>query len=758
MQKLFPVSFCSVVLLINSAAVQAQQPEASAQVGVCPIPKPLFDDSILPIADLPQDAIGVRADRADIDSATELASFFGNVEVQLNQQRLQTEQAQVNQQSGSINASGATNYTNGYVQVVSENFRLNSADNRAFLSGAQYQLIASGARGKADVLSLSPQRIVLEGSTFTTCPTENPAWQMSAEEISLSENEEWGEAWHAKFELFGVPLLYLPYINFPVTDARKTGLLFPTIRSSQNNGFELEAPFYINIAPNMDATITPRYMAERGLQLQAEYRFLSAAGSGQYNVAYLSDDNSTAADESRYLWRIEQSHQWSDQWRAYVNGTFISDDDYLNDFGSDFAGRADAQLYRHAQLDYLSDNWQVTLRAEDFELLGNYRSPYRTMPQLVSHYKLSAPLNLDVDFFSELSHFRNQDDSTDSAIRIHLEPRVRFHLEQPGYDWLAELSYAYTHYNQEQNLTTGLTENPTRSLPMFRWQGRFNFERTLELKGTSYLHTLQPQIQYLYVPYRDQSGIGVYDSTLMQDDYQGLFRARRFSGLDRIADANQVTVGASSSLFDQQAREVARISFGQIYYFDNSKTQLLEQTNANVESRSDLALETRFRISNNLYFNSAIQYDMERNSTRKSQTSVEYRQDKFNLIQLSHRTVTNLLENDVEQLGLLGVLELNSSWQLASNWYYDLENSRTNDALIALQYSDCCWAMRISGYRRINRNLEFNTGMPFSGQPEFDNGVSIQFIIKGLGGDNRSLLDLLEQSLFGYRHPFHLSN
>jgi LPS-assembly protein len=758
MVKIFQTSIWTVALSVSCAAVHAQQPSRPALSEVCPVPAPLFTTPISPIKDLPIGAIGVRADRADIDSESEVASFFGNVEVQFDQQQLRTEQAQIDQQTGNINASGSTLFTDGYVQVSSENFRLNSGENRAFLSGAEYQLTETGAHGKADLLSLSPAQVLLEGSTFTTCPSDSPVWQMSAQEISLNEDEAWGEAWHAKFELFGVPVLYLPYINFPVTEERKSGFLFPTFGSSQKNGFEVEVPYYFNIAPNMDATIAPRYMAERGVQMQAEFRTLTATGSGQYNVAYLESDKSTEDNAARYLWRVEQTQRWGENWRAYVNGTFISDDDYLNDLGSDFAGRADAQLYRHAQLDYLSEDWQVTMRAEDFELLGSYRSPYRTMPQIKSFYATDLGLDLDFSLFSEMSHFQNQDLSQDTATRVHVEPQLSFHLEQPGYDWLAELSYAYTYYNQEFDLERSRSKNPSRSLPTFRWRGRVNLERTIDIQQQSYTHTLQPQIQYLYIPYRDQTGIGIYDSTLMQDDYQGLFRARRFSGLDRIADANQVTIGASSSLFDQQAREVARVSLGQIYYFENSETQLLESSTATTESRSDLALETRFRINNNMYFNSSIQYNLELDSTRKSQTTLEYRLDEFNLIQLSHRTVTNLLENDVEQVGMLGVVELSPTWQLASNWYYDLQNNRTNDAFIALQYSDCCWAMRISGYRRINRNLELNTGMPAVGEPEFDNGISVQFIIKGLGSDNRSLLDMLEQSLFGYRHPFHLSN
>ncbi|MFC0446476.1 LPS-assembly protein LptD [Pseudidiomarina halophila] len=748
-----------ISLYLCGTTVAAAQAQDNAEfLSQCPVRAPLFQlDELKPIRNLSTDAIGVRANQADIDSQTSIASFTGNVEVQFNDQYLLTEQATVNQATGNINASGATRFTDGYVQVASENFRLNSGTNRAYLAGAEYQLIDTGAHGTAEILSIAPEQVLLEGSTFTTCPTDDPAWQLSAQEISINEDEAWGEAWHAKFELFGVPVLYVPYLNFPITDERKTGFLFPTIRSSQKNGFEFELPYYINIAPNQDATITPRYMAERGLQMQAEYRVLTEDGFGQLNLAYLNEDESLATSDSRYLWRVEHEQNWSQHWRSYINALDISDDDYLNDFGSDFAGRADAQIYRHARLDYLDDNIHVMLRAEDFEILGNYRSPFRTVPQIVGQAEWQGPSILSYGLFSELTHFRNQEDSSEYASRFHIEPQVNLSIEEPAYDWLTELSYSYTYYDQAAN-EAGLSENPSRGLPQFRMRGRLNLERQFNWDNANYRQTLQPQIQYLYVPYREQSDIGIYDSTLMQDDYRGLFRARRFSGLDRIADANQVTIGASTSVFNQSARELMRFSVGQIYYFDDSRVNLFDEASQVSDDRSDLAFEARFRLGQRVFVNGAVQYDLEQESTRKSQTAVEYRVNESNLVQLSHRQVTNILNDDIEQLGLQTVYQVNTKWQLATNWYYDLQQKRTNDALLALQYNDCCWAVRVSAYRRVNRNLELQQFDPLSGEPEFDNGVSIQFIIKGLGSDNGNLLELIEQSLFGYRHPFYLSN
>lgn len=752
------ISFALTIGFANQAKAQ----DNTAFLQQCPVRAPLFASADLdPIDGLETGLIGVRADAANIDSETTLASFTGNVQVQLDNQFLLTEQATVNQSSGNINASGATQFTDGYVQVSSDNFRLNSGDNRAYLAGARYQLNESGAHGTAELLSISPEQVLLAGSTFTTCPTDQPAWQLSADEINLSEDEAWGEAWHAKFELFGVPVLYVPYINFPITDERKSGFLFPTVRSSQKNGFEFEIPYYINIAPNQDATITPRYMAERGLQLKGEYRALTEDGFGQVNVAYLDQDDTLESDDSRYLWRVEHEQSWSPNWRSYVNILDISDDDYLNDFGSQFAGRADAQLYRHARVDYHTDHARVMLRAEDFEILGDYRAPYRTAPQLSTFFDWQGSQAMEFNLFSELTHFRNQNDSNDYATRFHIEPAVELTFEEPAYAILSELRYSYTYYDQAalNDLNSApLSENPSRSVPQFRVRGRLNLERDFAWGEDRYQQTLQPQIQYLYVPYRDQSAIGIYDSTLMQDDYQGLFRARRFSGLDRIADANQVTIGASTSIFNENARELLRFSAGQIYYFDDSRVSLFDEDSQIADDRSELAFETRFRFNDRVFLNAAMQYDMEQNNTRKSQTAIEYRIDERNLIQFSHRQVTNILDDDIEQLGLQAVYQVKANWQVASNWFYDLEQKRTNDALLALQYNDCCWAIRVSAYRRINRNLELQATDPMNRQPEFDNGVSVQFIIKGLGSDNSNLFDLIEQSLFGYRHPFYLSN
>ncbi|TDP32617.1 LPS-assembly protein [Idiomarina aquatica] len=749
------LSFC----LLPSAfvtEVAAQEPAP-----LCPSTTVAFDFKAIQSAEpLAQDVIKVSANDAEIFD-NERANFGGDVIIRRNNQWLFTESAQINQQQSVIDATGGVRFTDGYINVYGESFNFDGGTEVAKLRQTQYEMSTTNARGQAEQLEISPQHVNLLGSSFTTCPADNPAWQLTAERIEIDEESDFGRAWGAKLELFDVPVFYLPYFTFPVTENRKSGFLYPTIDSSSLNGVELEAPYYFNIAPNMDATVAPVLMSERGVMLKTEYRYLFADHAGQVNVNYLPSDDARVDNADRYLWHVNHNARFNEHWSAYLDVTQISDDNYLNDFGSEFAGRADTHLYRVAQLDYVERNWHLRMRTEDYELLGQFRSPYRTLPQLSLNYQSNQLEGLSLDWYNELTYFQNQVRTRNYATRIHSAPSLNYWFEEPAFDAEAEVSYLVTHYRQ-QNDNPALEDEVTRALPRARLRGRLNLERYFSQDGNEYRQTLEPQIQYLFVPYENQQNIGIYDTTLMQDDYNGLFRAQRFSGLDRIAEANQVTYGVSSSLFDQNERERLRLSLGQIYYFDDSRTQLLDSQSQVTSSNSEWVGDINWAIDSSWSLRSSIQYDTELNRTRKSQTALEYRLDNKNLVQINHRKATNILNSDIEQMGTQAVWQLSNQWQVAANVYYDLSNDRVNDAILGVQYSSCCWALRVSAYRRINRDLESASSafaMQAAGNPaQFDNGVSLQFIISGLSSDSNSLIDMLEKSIYGYRRPFYLSN
>lgn len=694
------------------------------------------------------------------------ATFYGNVVVRFDQQLVRTDEARYNQETGQLSASGGVLYTDDYVAIQGEQILADTLNQSARLDNVDYYLLGTAARGSAGLLSIQTENDIraldFADASFTTCPGERPVWEVRANSIQMNENEGWGSARGAQIRLFDVPLVYIPRFSFPITDERKSGLLYPTIGSSSRNGLEIEAPYYFNLAPNYDATLAPRYMSRRGIMGMAEGRYLSQNQRGQVNVEYLNNDTSLSQRNSRSFWRVEHQAQWTNNWSTYIDASEVSDVNYFNDFGSDFANRADAHIYRRGQADYLNNNWQAQLQIEDFQMLGPYQSPYRSVPRLSLWYDTGLPSRQGIrtNWHTELTQFERQG-GPEKATRFHTDPGATYIMRRPGWEWSAEGRMLLTHYEQEQiENETLVSRSISRAVPEFRLHGQINLERPLTLGNSTGVQTLQPQAQFLYTPYRDQRDIGVYDSVPLQDDYNGLFRKRRFSGLDRVADANQVTLGATTSIFSQRADELMRLSLGQIFYFSDSETQLFDETTQVADNKSELAADLDFKISSRWFFNTSVQYDNQMNQMQKSRSAVEYRKDDNNLVQLNFRQVRGLIgtETDVEQIGMLGTWQLSQNWAVAGHWYRDMQNGTTLDANFGVQYESCCWAVRLSGYRRIDRNFDgLQTNQALT-PAEFDNGVSFQFIITGLSADRSSLVGMLQQGIFGYRRPFYLSN
>lgn len=766
--RLPTLAFFPLLSLSAFAHGQDASPALSSQCIAPPnwyVPS-VVDPSVTPALRRAVPYILITADDVEV-IRNQRATYMGQVEMRHEQQMLQTDRATFDQTTGVFEASGGLIYQDPQVAVRGESIVAQPEQNEATIQSLDYYLRGTAARGYAGQLSISQRndysQLRFSQASFTTCPGDRPVWEVRASRIDMNEDEGWGSARGAQIRLFDVPIIYIPRFSFPITDERKSGLLYPTVRSSGRNGLEIELPYYFNLAPNYDATLAPRIMTERGLMGLAEGRYLDEIQRAQVNLEYLNNDSSRTSDASRYFWRVEHETQLNNNWSTYVDASQVSDVNYINDFGSDFANRADAHLYRRGQADYVNRHWQAQVQVEDFQLLGPYQRPFRTIPRLSARYQSSQPRRqgFQLDWHSELTRFERQDGSPEQATRFHTDPGLTYLMRRPGWEWSAEGRMLMTHYEQELIEDDALVSRSiSRAVPEFRLHGQVNLERNFDFAGTTGVQTLQPQAQFLYTPYRDQRQIGVFDSVPLQDDYNGLFRKRRFSGLDRIADANQLTLGASSSIFNQQADELLRFSVGQIFYFRDSETQLFDTTTQVTDNTSELAAELDFRLSSRWYFNSSVQYDSQLDSMQKSRSALEYRKNENNLIQLNFRQLRGLTgtETDVEQVGTLGTWQLSSQWSVAGHWYRDLKNSATLDANFGVQYESCCWAVRVSAYRRIDRNFEdIQAGQTITPAP-FDNGVSVQFVITGLSADRTGLAGMLQQGIFGYRRPFYLSH
>ncbi len=759
----------TIVISLPTFALDAEQEDAQLQLK-CAVP------TFVPIAtngvQITDDNVRITSKFSSIEK-DQFANFSGDVMLIDKSQTITADQLTFDRLLMKFNAQGNIHYQNKSIGILAEELSASKDDQSSVMLNTSYQLYDNPGHGSAGELEInSKDGLSLLDSTYTTCVGEDPDWQITASEIEISADGITGQAYHAKIRLFDVPVLYLPYFSFPVSKERKSGFLYPSIGSSSNSGLEIETPYYWNIAPNIDATLTPYYMSKRGTQLKTEFRYLTDLQSGNINIEYLNRDNAiTSNNDARYLARLQHIGTFSDNFRAYIDYTTISDDNYLVDIGSKEYNSNDAYLYQLGELAYFGENWQATMKIQDFEILGIHQPSYKTLPHIeilaLQPFTLFSTPKLKGQFelYSELTSFKAATKQQVSANRYHVEAGVNFPLSTPAWFLNSEFKLINTYY-QQRDIQSGsdLTKTVNRTLPKIRFHAGVNYDRTLSLFGNHYTHTLEPQIQYLYIPEKDQTAIGLYDTTNLQDDYNGLFRDRSYSGLDRIAGANQYTWGVTSRVLDQSNLEVFRLSVGRIHYLSDNNVfdELIDDSITTFDSetsqKSSVAANLFYRLSQEWQISSDIQYNTIENFTNKSQLSLNYQIDKYNSVQLNHRYTRNVSGNSLEQASMLTSFAISEDWAFVGRLTQDLQRSRSIESYAGVQYESCCWAIRVAYHRYINSNL--SAGSFNENRNQFNSGLVLQFIIKGLNGEQGAIgtQEMFDSSIFGYKRPYYLQN
>ena len=710
-----------------------------------------------PLEGLNLGEVDIQADDVEL-LGTQSAEFTGNVDINTVNMSLSAQTALIDKQRGLLNATGPIVYRDAVSNVNSSGLNADLNNSEISLLGADYKLTEQQGKGGAEKLTINDSGLVLMNASFTACPGETPAWEIEADEINLSREEGWGETHNAILRILNTPVLYLPYFTFPLDERRKSGLLTPSISSSDKYGLETITPYYWNIAPNLDATITPRYMANKGLQLKTELRYLTKQHEGLVGIEYLNKDDSEPALGERYMFHWQQKSYLNENWRASVDVTNVSDDNYITDLESSYASKTDTQLYRTGVLTHLGDTWRTDIKVQNFEVLGDHLESYTAIPQI--NFTQTAPWKFDHFDFSvsgELSHFTNSSAIIDQATRVHIEPKARFDYDQYAWSFLSEVSLLQTNYDQQGDLSgTQYKQSVSRTLPKVRLYSQLNFERDTSYLVQDGIQTLEPQIQYLYTPNKDQSDIGLYDTTKLQDDYYGLFRDTRFSGVDRIAAANQFTLGATTRLFDKKQEEIFNFSAGQIFYLSDDAKPTEQSLNSDTNYNALFAAQTMVHWHRRWYFSAGIQYNTDSKQMIQSNATLDYKGDNNQLVQLNHRYANDVSGNTIEQTGVFTSIPISDEWQFIASYHRDLENNRSVEILSGLQYESCCWAFQITGHRQIETDLNQSIGTE---QATFDSGISFNFVLKGLGSKSRyDAQKLLQQGIFGYRRPYFLNN
>lgn len=766
--RILSLSLITLFLCVSSIAIAAtglkNQPVEVKEMA-CPLP--IFPDIGKDVPIISDESIRISSLSTSINQNQD-ATFSGSVLLIDKSQKIKADTLTFNRLKMQIEAIGNIHYQGNKINIFADELSASKSEGSTQMTSASYQLDGNPGRGQAGNLAITDDGMLsLNNATFTTCPQERPDWQIKASEINLSASGDFGEAYNAQFRVLDFPVLYIPYFSFPVSNERLSGFLYPEFTTSTNSGVEITTPYYWNIAENYDATITPHYMSKRGLQLNTEFRYLHNQQSGKIDIEYLDNDKEIQSnDDPRYLARIQHIGTVSDNFRGYIDYTTISDDNYLVDIESKQYNSNDAYLYQTGEIAYFAEQWQVRALLQDFEVLGDHEPSYQTLP----HIEISAQQPLDVlngqlELYSEITNFQASEDEQVEANRYHVEAGFVLPIARPAWFLNSEVKLMHTYYQQDNiSSTSELDERVSRTLPKVRIHGGINFDRQVNAFGQQYRHTFEPQMQYLYVPEEDQSMIGLYDTTVLQDDFHGIFRDTSYSGLDRIAAANQYTWGVTSRLLDEDNFEVVRLSIGRIQYLD-SKTSVLANNsgvldNSSIdETKSSLAADLFYRINHQWQLSGDIQYNTLDDYTNKGQINVDYQINKYNLIQLNHRYTRNVSGDALEQISGLASFALNDNWAFVGRITQDLQHDRSLESYAGFQYESCCWAVRIAYHRHINSNLDSIT-FAQEGREEFDTGINIKFIMKGLDGIQSAIgtQEMFDKSIFGYKRPYHLQN
>ncbi len=613
--------------------------------------------------------------------------FAGDVRLMQLDQLLETDELLYDPESRLVDIPVWLRYTDALIQLEAARAHYDVADGTGQFEEVIYRLVGHDGSGSADTVAMiEPTLARLEQFGFTTCDPDRPDWQLKAARVDLALDRGVGTARHARLEFKGVPILYSPWMTFPLTDDRKSGFLYPRFGRSGSDGFDVSVPWYWNIAPNQDATFTGRWIEKRGNMLDTEYRFLGERQRGQLDLEILPNDR--RAGSTRHYGQFDYRARLAPRWSARADFRRASDDDYFIDLGSDLVDSSVQFLRSVASIRGSGRDWTLDVLADDFQVLdanvAEGREPYRRLPRAV--FVAGRPLGGGVEWHldSEFVHFDRDAGVTGTRLDVH--PSLRYELLAPGWFVRPELGLRTTRYA----LSGADTGSAGRTLPIASVDAGLMFERAAAAGRTQ---TLEPRVYYLYVPFRDQDDLPDFDTRDLTFGFSQLFHHNRFTGADRQGDANQVAMAVTSRLLDAtDGRSLLEGSLGQIIHFRDRRVQLPGR-DMERRSRSATVAEVAWRPSKSLAATAGLQWDTENSETEVARLGLSYRGKNAGQAALGYR----MRRDQVDQADVRVRYPVNERFNLIGRVLYSFEDDDTLEVLGGVEYESCCWALRLTG-------------------------------------------------------------
>ena len=718
---------------------------ADERAGELPSPPPEISKPVSPTPSQKSLPIHLEADRIEGRSGREIEAS-GNVMMQQGELKLFTKELYFLEAEQEVTANGEVRFEKQGDIIEGTLLKYDLDNDTGYMDGPKFRLAKKAGRkriGRGDarrVDFVGENRERLLDSRYTSCEVGQDDWFLRVRELDLDRMTEVGVARNASVEFMGVPFLYLPWVSFPLSDKRKTGFLPPTIGTTGRNGLELMIPYYWNIAPNMDATFTPRLLSRRGLQLQNEFRYLWPTFIGDLNFEFLPNDRQEGNNRDFLSWR--HNHNLTHGWTGRLNAQRASDDNYFRDLSTRVVDTSTTNLPRDAELRYTDNTWLFSTRVLSYQTLQDpdltkprIEIPYRLAPRLLLRGVKPSYLGANWNLESELTQFDHP--SKANGRRLLIYPSVSYSIANDYAYVTPKLGYHVSRYNLTKNFSGDADLN--RDLPIFSVDSGLYFDRAVSFGGHGYQQTLEPRLFYVRIPFREQSAIPNFSTTESDFNFAQIFTENQFIGGDRINDANHITAALTSRFIeDDTGAERLRAAVGQRYYFQSQRVTL--DNPARNGRASDLLAAVAGQISPKWSIDAAWQYNTELNRSERLSLGARYNPAPGKVLNLAYRTrrQTAALPDPIDQIDLSG------QWPIGAHWYglgrlnYSLRDSKVVEGLAGLEYNKDCWALRLVAHRLVTAQQLVSTSF------------FVQLELTGLSRLGNNPLEVLKQNIPGY--------
>lgn len=673
--------------------------------------------------------ITIHASQVDYQPGNKL-ELVGDVEIIQGPYRATSHEANINSKTNQAELAGDIILSGPDVTFNGDTATMDVTTHQVSINNARFINPSTSLNGKAlKIEQPDADTLIIHDGLFSSCPPEDRDWAFASNKITLNKAEGYGEAKATRFLIKDVPVLYIPWFSFPIDDRRKTGFLYPTIGSSNTErGLFLSTPYYLNLAPDYDATVTPTYIHGRGLHTELELRHITKSEDDFLALGYIPEDKDYR-DTQRNSGRTEDGERWglsfrqkfefksvAKGWHGNIDFNDISDNDYLGDVGQGLQIDSADHLERRAEINYSSDDWQFSMLLQQYKSIDDQLLPseeaYQRLPEMnFSVYHDMSALHLDwqsqyVYFYRDQEGLTGNDKTYGSRLRH--QPKLSLPLRQ---NWgFIEPSFTLDHTDYALQSYSPIDNHLSRTVPIYEIDSGLYFDKPSSFISKDLRLSLEPRLYYVYSKAKDQDDIPNFDSALPSFYYDRLFSPNRFSGGDRIGDNNRLTLGFTTRWTDKHSGvDRAVFSLGQIHHYDDRSVNLNGEGQS-TRSDSLFASELTLRPSDNIELSMTGLWDSKRNTTQEGNSSASFHsKDYTTVLNISHRYIRGELEQSDTSL----ILPIYKTFSLIGRWRYDLASNRTIGTLAGVEYGSCCWRIQLLAQSYLTNESNISNGILF---------------------------------------------